>query len=241
MKRFLRAGGVAAACLAASGAFGQILDLDPGVGWVTRGGVGTGRSVYITANEDFDITGAGFMCDMPADRYEVIIFEGAGEFVLPGPILASTTVSLGGIGENWQDADLSYSFTAGADYILHFRSATPGAAVATSYQRGASWWGDGPGEDLNIGVLTLRDGREGYDAQNWSNLAFPRMRLLGVSAGGCVGDLDGDGDTDLADLGILLADFGCAAPGPCAGDLDGDGDTDLADLGILLADFGCAP
>ena len=58
---------------------------------------------------------------------------------------------------------------------------------------------------------------------------------------GCAGDLDGDGDTDLADLGILLADFGCAAPGPCAGDLDGDGDTDLADLGILLADFGCGP
>ena len=58
---------------------------------------------------------------------------------------------------------------------------------------------------------------------------------------GCAGDLDGDGDTDLADLGILLADFGCAAPGPCAGDLDGDGDTDLADLGILLADFGCTP
>ena len=55
----------------------------------------------------------------------------------------------------------------------------------------------------------------------------------------CAGDLDGDGDTDLADLGILLADFGCVAPGPCAGDLDGDGDTDLADLGILLADFGC--
>ena len=59
--------------------------------------------------------------------------------------------------------------------------------------------------------------------------------------GGCVGDLDGDGDTDLADLGILLADFGCTAPGPCPGDLDGDGDTDLADLGILLADFGCTP
>ena len=57
---------------------------------------------------------------------------------------------------------------------------------------------------------------------------------------GCVGDLDGDGDTDLADLGILLADFGCTGGG-CAGDLDGDGDTDLADLGILLADFGCAP
>jgi hypothetical protein len=62
---------------------------------------------------------------------------------------------------------------------------------------------------------------------------------VAVEAAGCAGDLDGDGDTDLADLGILLADFGCPQPGPCAGDLDGDGDTDLADLGILLADFGC--
>ena len=60
-----------------------------------------------------------------------------------------------------------------------------------------------------------------------------------VGGGYCTGDLDGDGDTDLADLGILLADFGCPQPGPCAGDLDNDGDTDLADLGILLADFGC--
>ena len=57
--------------------------------------------------------------------------------------------------------------------------------------------------------------------------------------GSCPGDLNGDGIVDLADLGILLADFGCVAPGPCPGDLDGDGDTDLADLGILLADFGC--
>ena len=52
------------------------------------------------------------------------------------------------------------------------------------------------------------------------------------------GDLDGDGDVDLSDLGILLADFGCTAPGPCVGDVDGDGDTDLEDLGVLLAHFG---
>ena len=57
----------------------------------------------------------------------------------------------------------------------------------------------------------------------------------------CAGDLDGDGDTDLADLGILLADFGCRGPPNCAGDVDRDCDTDLADLGILLADFGCMP
>jgi agmatine deiminase len=54
----------------------------------------------------------------------------------------------------------------------------------------------------------------------------------------CPGDLDGDNDTDQADLGILLADWGCTG-GDCAGDLDDDGDTDQGDLGILLADWGC--
>jgi C1A family cysteine protease len=51
----------------------------------------------------------------------------------------------------------------------------------------------------------------------------------------CPGDLDGDGDTDQTDLGVLLASFGADD----GGDLDGDGDTDQSDLGILLADWGC--
>jgi hypothetical protein len=54
----------------------------------------------------------------------------------------------------------------------------------------------------------------------------------------CAGDLDGDGDTDQADLGILLADWGCTG-GSCPGDLDGDGSTNQIDLGILLADWDC--
>ncbi len=51
----------------------------------------------------------------------------------------------------------------------------------------------------------------------------------------CVGDLDGDGDTDQADLGQLLASYGVDE----GGDLDGDGDTDQTDLGELLGDYGC--
>jgi len=57
----------------------------------------------------------------------------------------------------------------------------------------------------------------------------------GVIVDACPGDLDGDVDTDQADLGILLASFGIDD----GGDLDGDGVTDQADLGILLADWGC--
>jgi len=56
-----------------------------------------------------------------------------------------------------------------------------------------------------------------------------------VEGAGCAGDLDGDGDTDQSDLGILLASWGIDD----GGDLDNDGDTDQADLGVLLADWGC--
>jgi hypothetical protein len=48
------------------------------------------------------------------------------------------------------------------------------------------------------------------------------------------GDLDGDGDVDQSDLGILLASY-LVDDG---GDVDGDGDTDQSDLGILLANYG---
>ena len=54
----------------------------------------------------------------------------------------------------------------------------------------------------------------------------------------CPGDVDGDGDTDHSDLGLLLADWGCSG-GDCVGDLNGDGTTGHADLGILLADWNC--
>jgi hypothetical protein len=42
----------------------------------------------------------------------------------------------------------------------------------------------------------------------------------------CAGDFDRDGDTDLADLGVVLAGF--------------NDPYTLADLGLILADFGCA-
>jgi len=56
----------------------------------------------------------------------------------------------------------------------------------------------------------------------------------------CAADLDGDGDTDSADLNIVLIDFGCIG-GSCVGDVDGDNDTDSTDLNVLLTEFGCTP
>jgi len=87
------------------------------------------------------------------------------------------------------------------------------------YPHGGYWWTN------NMGQTWITGGA--------SDFGF----YVETTAEGCMGDLDGDGDTDHADLGILLADWGCESD--CVGDLDGDDDTDHADLGIFLADWGC--
>jgi hypothetical protein len=54
-----------------------------------------------------------------------------------------------------------------------------------------------------------------------------------------MGDLDGDGAVDLADLAALLGCYGMTDGATYRdGDLDGDGDVDLADLATLLGHYG---
>ncbi len=59
---------------------------------------------------------------------------------------------------------------------------------------------------------------------------------------GVPGDVDGDGDVDLADLAALLAAYGGCAGDPHynpAADIDDSGCVDLVDLATLLANYGC--
>ncbi|WP_306643638.1 trypsin-like peptidase domain-containing protein [Sanyastnella coralliicola] len=52
----------------------------------------------------------------------------------------------------------------------------------------------------------------------------------------CPGDMNGDGNRDIADLLMMLADYGCV--GGCTGDLDGDGNTSSSDFLTFLSFFG---
>lgn len=62
--------------------------------------------------------------------------------------------------------------------------------------------------------------------------------LLSMAALSASPDLNGDGQVDGLDLGILHGAWGEATPGNGVADLDGDGAIDGADLGVLLGAWG---
>ncbi len=53
----------------------------------------------------------------------------------------------------------------------------------------------------------------------------------------CPGDLNLDGQVDLADVALILVSYGSTGVTRLEGDLDADGDVDLSDLARLLVDF----
>ncbi|MFI4853737.1 MAG: M14 family zinc carboxypeptidase [Phycisphaerales bacterium JB065] len=61
------------------------------------------------------------------------------------------------------------------------------------------------------------------------------VRSAGCETVPCPGDTTGDGSVDLADLNLVLANFGTDTSD---GDTNGDGSVDLADLNAVLAAFG---
>ena len=151
--------------------------------------------------------------------------------------------------------DLLYGYTEYGDSGLYSINVDNGAMIKiVDTIPAANGQGRGMAVGRNTVYLTATRGDAGiphyaYDLAQGHNgtwVPFTNPYPNHHSTGGaawipepCPADLNGDGVIDLADLGILLADFGCMG-GTCPGDIDGDGDTDLADLGILLAEFGSA-
>ncbi|MCA9284828.1 MAG: hypothetical protein KDA22_06430 [Phycisphaerales bacterium] len=110
---------------------------------------------------------------------------------------------------------------------------------------GVSWSGVGSGADATV-----------FESYVWDDGSGPALLIGGsltsvdgVSANRvaayvgcpvvttCETDLNGDGMTDGADLGLLLAAWG-DCPAGCAEDLNGDGTVNGADLGLLLGSWG---
>lgn len=77
-----------------------------------------------------------------------------------------------------------------------------------------------------LGLATLRSGFNNSDD----------LDALDVTCE-LIGDLDDNSFVDIADVAILLANYGCSGP-LCRGDLNLDGTVDLPDLAMLLSNYG---
>lgn len=123
---------------------------------------------------------------------------------------------------------------------MHGALAALAAILVAGGDLDLSWHSvDGGGSALVAGEWSL-DGSVGQcDAGELAGGAWSMSGGFwpGATSATCVGDLDGSGSVDAADLAIVLGAWG-PAHAPIGEDLDGDGDVDAADLAVLLGAWG---
>lgn len=146
----------------------------------------------------------------------------------------------GGLFVNGSGTSLSGDSGAGTFNTIFANTATLGPAVYHNVAFQANGSGDLPAayvcwgtNDLGVVQTLVFDFFD--DASKGIAITFPLVEnCLAVP-----GDLNGDGNVDGADLGLLLGSWGpCGNCNNCPGDIDGSCVVDGADLGVLLGNWG---
>lgn len=131
-----------------------------------------------------------------------------------------------------------------------WRQLSAACAGGTVMAYSDEWWKWGNPSTHDVGGFAVRVSPDAQFNEEWwglfsaqdngtqADVLQPRLVVAALTAefDDCPSDVTGDGSTDISDLGIVLADFGCATG--CVGDLNADGTVDITDLGLLLAAFG---
>lgn len=142
------------------------------------------------------------------------------------------TVDVATAGEYRIDVRVA-SNTTGGNFHIEFDGEDKTGAINVPVTGGwQNWITVSVTARLSAGVRTMRF--VNADAADEFNLNHFTYVLLYPD-----GDIDYDGDVDLSDLAMLLANYGATSGAAYEdGDLDGDGDVDLGDLAALLAYYG---
>jgi hypothetical protein len=167
--------------LGAVAARADVLQMDQGALYSTSydyNGMGNGRGVGFSADQNFSITSAGIDLGVHGGalgaNYVLAIYSSTDGHDA-GSVLASTTFNDLSIGEGWVDRALSFNFQAGSFYVVDFARADGQHLddLGTIY----SWEDQVPaGRPVTYGPLTVLEGFEGAPPSN-SNPLIPHMRF----------------------------------------------------------------
>jgi hypothetical protein len=136
------------------------------------GGEGDGRGVSFLANTDFTIDSIGIQADLIERSYDIIIWSST-DGGQANAVLDSTTVTRGGSGFGFYDVPFDFSFDGGSYYALLWRPSEFGAWVGAG---GMTFYSDEPAPTV-VGPATVINGFEGFNAENFSNILQPNLRV----------------------------------------------------------------
>jgi len=202
-------------------------DYEPGVQFTTVDLPGDGR--YIVASSASDEDGDGTWTYVYA-VFNYNAADPAASFAVPVPgDVFATNFSAHDIDHHSGEA---YDTTDWASALAGGKLEWQAPAFSPPIDRNAIRWGtmhtfsfDADAEPVSAGAaMTLLE--SGFKVDGFAVTA-PR-------GAACVGDINGDGVTDTADLGLLIGAFGTSNAGA---DINGDGTVDTADLGLLIGVF----
>lgn len=149
------------------------IEVNSGVfaGTGTSGYEGGGRGQGFLADSDFSVTSIGIFGDLKDELFDVVIYSST-DGSNTGNIISSATAQAGGIGNDWNDININFSFHAGSHYIVNWR---PNDLGYHDWVNTIDYYHD-YALPVTIGPLTLLDGLEGTYAENPENLIHPNMR-----------------------------------------------------------------
>lgn len=215
-------------------------------------------ALYVTAETELAVTHCTLSSNFSTNHGSAMFVNSNDVLVANSIVWGNDGIQVAGSGE----PDFRYSIIPAFQSGLNTFTANPlfVDAAAGDYRLQAG----SPAIESGSNVLIPMDGLD-LDADGTllellprDRQGAPRVQLTDLPRGGCdgiavvdlgayersgvvppslpsIGDIDGDGFINGADLGLLLAAWGDCGGGCCLADLNGDGDIDGADLGLLLA------
>ena len=156
---------------------GTRYDLETPVYYGYYAGPGAGRAIGFQADEDFTISSVGILGELYYQSFDVVIYDSPDGHTA-GSVLYSTSYATGGTGYGWNDMPVSFSFSAGNFYVLNWRPSD----CNYDWVVGLEYYNDS-GLPFDAGPLTILEGIEGCDAENYTNFLHINFRIC-VEGGG---------------------------------------------------------